>query len=120
MITRGNPSAVLQSEKSGRIIGHGFYSPFNRKKFSTPKTVAQEISRIGRPTHPVEMSTSVGPAQQRVLVIPRVLTHLPARIIIIRRHGPEHGLEIVLKNNINERIEVFNAALRCNLLNESP
>ena len=112
---RGSPRPSrprsVQAEQLGGLVGDHLHGALERRELAAAQAVAEEAGRVRRAAHAVEVGAGVGAAEHGSAVVPQLLAQRPRLGVVVGRHGPQHGAQLVVDHDLDERVERVLAAL---------
>ena len=111
LIALGQPTASTEPEQARRLVGDHLHRDLDRHELPAAEHVTEEPRGVRRAAHAVEVRAGIAAADHRPRVLPRLLAERPRRVVTIGRNRPEDRAEIVLDDDVEERVERWRAPL---------
>ncbi len=87
--------------RGGPAVGHSGARRVPRHQPASPEAVGEERGGVGRAAHAVEVGAGIGPAEHHVRVVPQAAAQAPRLVVVVRRHRPQHGAQVVVEHDVD-------------------
>ena len=82
-------------------LRHQLHAPLERDELAAAQAVAEELRRVRRAAHAVEVRAGVGAADHHERVVPRLGAQLPRLRVVVGRQRPQHRAQVVVDHDVD-------------------